>query len=72
MVTGIGATAQQVAGTPATTQIPPAEPVKRSSDNRRVSFAANQTPKKKKDGDMTGATHTQGARTKDEMIQRGW
>ncbi|KFB53285.1 AGAP006699-PA-like protein [Anopheles sinensis] len=36
MVTGIGATAQQqVAGTPATTQIPPAEPVKRSSDNRR-------------------------------------
>lgn len=21
---------------------------------------------------MTGATHTQGARTKDEMIQRGW
>ncbi|XP_053677696.1 protein hairy [Anopheles nili] len=35
MVTGIGATAQQVAGSPATTQIPPAEPVKRSSDNRR-------------------------------------
>ncbi|XP_050093227.1 protein hairy [Anopheles aquasalis] len=35
MVTGVGAT-QQVAGSPATTQIPPAEPVKRSSsDNRR-------------------------------------
>ncbi|XP_058055102.1 protein hairy [Anopheles bellator] len=36
MVTGIGATAQQVAGAPATIQISPAEPVKRSSsDNRR-------------------------------------
>ncbi|XP_052862364.1 protein hairy [Anopheles cruzii] len=35
MVTGIGATTQQVAGAPATIQNLPAEPVKRSSDNRR-------------------------------------